>query len=100
MKTLYSEKTAIFLALLREKRLAAGMTQLELATALGNTLGSIGRTTVTKVELGVRRLDPVESYEWARCLGMTFAELAATLEERFIALEVRNSGGRRRVKHS
>lgn len=100
MKTLYSEKTAVLLALLREKRLAAGMTQLDLATALGEVLGPTGRTTVTKVELGVRRLDPVEAFEWARCLGMTFTEFAAALEERLIALEVRNSGGRRRIKNA
>ena len=91
-KSLHSEKyTAVFLAMLRDVRLAAQMTQQDLATAL-----DVDRTVVTKVETGVRRLDPIETFEWVRCLGITFTDFASALEERLIALELRNSGGRRR----
>ena len=91
-KSLHSEKyAAVFLALLRNARLSAQMTQQDLATAL-----DVDRTVVTKVETGVRRLDPIETFEWVRCLGTTFADFAAELEERLIALELRNAGGRRR----
>ena len=93
-KSLHSEKyAAVFLAMLRDARLAAQMTQQDLATALG-----VDRTVVTKVETGVRRLDPIETFEWVRCLGTTLATFSASLEERLLALEVRNSGGRRHAK--
>lgn len=93
-KSLHSEKyVAVFLAMLREARVAANMTQQDLATAL-----NVERTVVTKAETGVRRLDPIETFEWVRCLGITFAEFASALEERLAALELRNSVGRRRAK--
>jgi len=93
-KSLHSQKyAAIFLNMLRQARVAAEMTQEELARALG-----VERTLVTKVENGVRRLDTTETYEWVRCLGVTFADFAAGLEQELIALELRNSAGRRRVK--
>lgn len=94
-KSLHSEKyVAVFLAMLREARVAAGMTQQDLATAL-----KVERTVVTKAEGGGRRLDPIETFEWVRCLGISFAEFALALEERLLALETRNSGGRRRIKN-
>lgn len=93
-KSLHSEKyAAVFLSMLREARIAANMTQQDLATAL-----NVERTVVTKAETGVRRLDPIETFEWVRCLGTTFAAFSASLEERLLALELRNSGGRRRAK--
>lgn len=93
-KSLHSQKyAAIFLNMLRQARAAAEMTQEDLADALG-----VERTVVTKVENGVRRLDTTETYEWVRCLGVTFSDFAAELEQELIALELRNSAGRRRVK--
>lgn len=93
-KSLHTEKyTAVFLSLLRDARLTAAMTQQDLATAL-----NVDRTVVTKVETGVRRLDPIETFEWVRCLGITFAAFASALEERLVALELRNAGGRHRTK--
>ena len=93
-KSLHSQKyAAIFLKMLRQARAEAEMTQQELAGALG-----VERTLVTKVENGVRRLDTTETYEWVRCLGGTFSDFAAELEQELIALELRNSAGRRRVK--
>lgn len=93
-KSLHSEQyAAVFLAMLREARVAANMTQQDLATAL-----NVERTVVTKAETGVRRLDPIETFEWVRCLGTTFSTFAASLEDRLVALELRNSGGARRGK--
>lgn len=93
-KSLHSEKyAAVFLSMLREARIAANMTQQDLATAL-----NVERTVITKAETGVRRLDPIETFEWVRCLGVTFAAFASALEEKLVALELRNSGGRRRAK--
>lgn len=88
-----STYAAVFLAMLRDARLAAEMTQQDLAAALG-----VDRTVVSKVETGIRRLDPIETFEWVRSLGLTFATFAAALEERLVALELRNSGGKRRGK--
>lgn len=93
-KSLHSEKyVAVFLALLRDARLNANMTQQDLAAALG-----VDRTVITKVETGVRRLDPIETFEWVRCLGTTFTTFSASLEEHLLALELRQTGGNRRSK--
>ena len=69
------------------------MTQQDLATALG-----VDRTVITKAEAGLRRLDPIETFEWVRSLGITFAAFASELEDRLVALELRNSGGKRHGK--
>lgn len=91
--SLHTEKyAAVFLSMLRDARLAAEMTQKDLAEALG-----VDRTVIVKAEAGVRRLDLVETFEWLRCLGIPLAAFASALEERLVALETRNSGGRRRV---
>ena len=93
-KSLHSEKyTVVFLAMLRETRVAANMTQQDLANAL-----NVERSVISKAEGGVRRLDAIETFEWIRALGNTFAEFASALEVRLVALELRNAGGRRRPK--
>lgn len=93
-KSLHSEKyTVVFLAMLREARVAANMTQQELASAL-----RVERSLISKAEAGARRLDTIESLEWVRALGISFADFASALEGRLVALELRNSGGRRRAK--
>lgn len=46
---------------LREARLSAGLTQVEVAEALGRP-----QSYVTKCELGERRIDPIELQQFAR----------------------------------
>lgn len=93
-KSLHAESyRSVFLELLRQSRAAADLTQLELAAKLG-----VDRTVVTKAELGHRRLDLIETYEWASCLEIDFVEFARELEQRLIALKLRDAAVRERPK--
>lgn len=72
-KSLYSTERQILLALLREARVAAGISQTELAASLEWTQGM-----VSKAEKGDRTLDVVELRQWLQQLGQdlpTFTEL-------------------------
>ena len=54
-----------FLAVMRDLRLASGLTQVMLAKKLGNT-----QTFVSKMERGERRIDVVEFVEICEALGV------------------------------
>lgn len=60
----------LLLAVLKTARKRVGMSQVELATRLGNT-----QTFVSKCERGERRLDTVELIEFAEALGVSPLEL-------------------------
>lgn len=70
---------------LREARAQSGMTQVQLAQALGQL-----QTYVSKCELGDRRLDVIELRAWVLALGGDPVAFAASLEDRL----GRNSGFR------
>lgn len=55
---------------LREARLAAGMTQAEVAEALGRP-----QSFVTKCELGERRIDPIDLVRFAKLYGKAVTAL-------------------------
>ena len=55
MQSIYSSEYKAFLAKLRERRLANGLTQVQVAKALGKP-----QSFVSKIEHGERRLDPLE----------------------------------------
>ena len=61
-------------------RLAAGLSQRELAEKLGKH-----QSHVSKVESGVRRLDVVEVIAWVRALELNPAALFAVLAAEFDA---------------
>jgi transcriptional regulator with XRE-family HTH domain len=73
----YSRDYVLFLKQLREARLEAGLSQLQLAEALGQR-----QTFVSKVELGDRRLDVIELRDWVVALGGDPAGFMAGLDER------------------
>jgi len=73
----YSNSYVLFLKQLREARLEAGLSQLQLADALGQR-----QTYVSKCELGDRRLDVIELRDWVIALGCDPAGFMAGLEER------------------
>jgi transcriptional regulator with XRE-family HTH domain len=64
-----------FRALLRELRLEAGLTQVQVAELLHEP-----QSFVSKYESGERRLDVVETQQVARALGTTLAAVVARLE--------------------
>ena len=79
----YSNSYVLFLKQLREARLEAGLSQLQLADALGQR-----QTYVSKCELGDRRLDVIELRDWVIALGGEPAAFMAGLEDRL----TRNAG--------
>lgn len=64
MATRHPERYRKLLARLKEARKAAGMSQEEAAAALGAR-----QKYVSKVEMGERRIDPLELQEFAELYG-------------------------------
>jgi len=79
-KTLYSEHSKILQEHLRALREQAGMTQRDLAAAIGKDHG-----TVAKIELGERRLDVIEFFAVVSAIGPDPSKEASRLMERFKA---------------
>ena len=90
-KSLYSERNRIFLEMLRVRRTDAGVTQAQLAEALG-----MRQADISKVERGVRRLDVVELHVWLAQLNTPLIAFAADLDASFQALAARRHVLRRR----
>lgn len=63
-KSLHRQRYRIFLTRLRRARQDAGLTQVDLAAAVGKP-----QTWVSKCELGERRIDFVELEDIAKALG-------------------------------
>jgi transcriptional regulator with XRE-family HTH domain len=75
-KTIYTREYAVVLRLLKESRERAGITQVDLAKALGRS-----QSYVSKVERGDRRLDIVQLRTICQALGLTLTEFVRRLEE-------------------
>lgn len=69
-KTLHSAEQEAFVALLRELRSTAGLTQAELAERLGRH-----QSFVSKVESGERRIDLVELHRYCTVLGVDLVKV-------------------------
>lgn len=67
----------LLLTVLKAARKRAGVSQVELASRLGNT-----QTFVSKCERGERRIDAVELVEFAEALGVPPQELLGEYLER------------------
>ncbi len=74
-KSLRTPRQQLFLSLLVEARKAKGLTQAELATALGKP-----QSFVAKYENGERRLDVIEFVDIAAALNMSSSDLLAQIE--------------------
>ncbi len=88
-KSIYTRDYKAMLALLRDVRKAARITQVELASRLGTT-----QSFVTKCERGDRRLDLVQMRTICDALGTTLPEFVRQLEERLGTIR-RKPGSRR-----
>jgi len=64
MSTRHPERYRKLLQRLREARLAAGLSQEKAAAALG-----VYQKYISKVEIGERRIDPIELQEFADLYG-------------------------------
>ncbi len=70
MRAVHTSRYKEMLKRLREARLAAGLTQVEVAKALGKT-----QAFVSKCELGERRIDPIDLLDFALLYGVQMASL-------------------------
>jgi transcriptional regulator with XRE-family HTH domain len=77
LKTLYTRQYEILLAMLRDARLQAGLTQAEVARRL-----DMSQSDVSKCELGSRRLDVIELRVWLEALGARLPDFLSALEQR------------------
>jgi Helix-turn-helix len=81
LKTLHGRGYRSLVVVLIEVRKRAGLTQIQLAGRLWWP-----QSRVAKVEVGYRRIDPVECAAWAKGCGMTpkafFIRFAAALERK------------------
>ena len=74
-KTIHSEQYAVFLNVFRQVRQHAGMTQVQLAEAVGET-----QSFISKCERGERRIDVVELREFCRAFGVPLKEFVTRFE--------------------
>jgi transcriptional regulator with XRE-family HTH domain len=75
-KTLGTQKHKALIAMLIAKREAAGLTQTELASALGEY-----QSFVARLESGERRVDVIELIQLARLLSFDASALVRELEQ-------------------
>ena len=84
-KPLHNAQYAKLIGLLKAAREEHGLTQWDLAEALGED-----QSFVSKCERGIRRLDIVEVRSWVRAMGLSFHAFAKHLDselEQTAALE-------------
>jgi transcriptional regulator with XRE-family HTH domain len=74
-KSIYTREYGVALRLLRTAREASGMTQVQLAKALGQS-----QSFVSKVELGDRRLDVIQLRTLLHKIGLKLPEFVLRLE--------------------
>lgn len=75
-KSIHSREYNVFLDLLRRTRQQNGLTQLDVANALGVT-----QSIVSKCERGERRMDVVEVRSWCNALGVSIQEFIDSFDE-------------------
>ncbi len=74
-KTLYSDEHKIFLALLRQVRQEAELTQTELAKRL-----RVPQSFVSDYETGSRKLDTLQMRQVCGAIGISLSDFAARLD--------------------
>jgi len=77
-KPLHGKRSKIFCEHIRSLREKAGMTQRNLAEALGREHGMVAR-----IELGERRVDIIEAFDVFEALGVDPAEETLELMKKF-----------------
>lgn len=88
-KTLNSQRYTFVCQMLRDTRIAVGLTQVDLAERL-----AIHQTEISRVERGIRRLDVLELHDWLNALGVPLVDFVVELDERLVAMRLRNKSGR------
>ena len=76
-KSLHTDQHRVLSALLRELRMEAGLTQVQLAEAIDEP-----QSMVSRVEVGERRLDILELRQWLAALDVSLSTFVEQLEGR------------------
>jgi transcriptional regulator with XRE-family HTH domain len=79
-KSVHTREYAVLLDLLREMRLAAGVTQVQLAERISET-----QSHLSKLERGEIRLDLIQVRTICQALGTPLPAFAVELEKRLVA---------------
>ena len=74
-KAIYREEYSVFLAVLKRRRLEAGLTQEACSTALGRP-----QSFMSDVERGIRRLDIIQIRDLCKVMGCDLTELISEFE--------------------
>lgn len=90
-KSIHSAQYAVLLRLLKQARVDAGISQVQLAKSLSET-----QSFISKCERGERRLDVIELRSFCRALNVEFADFIKRLERRLPATQAKG-GARHRV---
>jgi ribosome-binding protein aMBF1 (putative translation factor) len=75
-KSIHSTRYAVFLKVLRDSRLRAGLSQSQVAKKIGET-----QTFVSKCERGERRIDVIELRTFCRAFGISLKQVVSALEK-------------------
>lgn len=94
-KTIHRPEYDALRRLLRQARVDAGVTQVELSRALQRS-----QSFVSDIERGVRRLDAIELRDVCRLLDQDFPDFLAELEREIAALDAARAAVPRRRKKS
>jgi transcriptional regulator with XRE-family HTH domain len=79
-KAIYRPEYAIFITLLRERRVAAGLTQTQCSERLGRP-----QSFMSDVERGIRRVDVVQIIDICKILECDFIGLMSDLQAKILA---------------
>jgi transcriptional regulator with XRE-family HTH domain len=80
-KSIHKPEFAVVLALLKDARSRAGLTQAELGRALGRP-----QTYVSDCELGIRRLDILQVHEWCQACGTNLSAFGRRLDKALVGV--------------
>lgn len=81
-KSPFSKEYKIFIELLKEQRMQAGVTQSDLADALQEK-----QSFISKCERGERRLDIIELHNFCSAIGLSLTVFTKELEKRLSDIE-------------
>ena len=84
-KSIHTDEYAALLALLRESRQGANLSQIQLATLLGQS-----QSFVSKIEIGERRIDIIQLRTICNVLGTSLPDFVQKLEQRLAVRQRQN----------
>ncbi len=92
-KTVFSKEHKAMLALLREKRLAASVTQIDLADKL-----NITQSAYSKLERGELRVDLIQLRQICQAINIDLVMFVKELEQRLVKKRKRRSTKKKRTR--